>query len=147
VARTGSNLAGRPARPNGPARCVAAVIDDWHAAAAASEYGRCRSHFLSHALFFGPGTDDRFAPDELRICPWDFELGPRQISLSPDANVAWFWEALLSAPCLYCVTGVLVRFDNVWKIALLSLSVALDAPPDPRTSESPMPAAGSEPRK
>jgi len=113
---------------------VQAVIDDWHDAAAARDYGRCRSHFTPRALFFGPGTDDRFTPDEFRICPQDFEFGPRQISLSPDGHIAWFCETLRSAPCFYRLTGVLIRLESVWKIALLNLCVTSGtADSEPRT--------------
>ena len=124
----------RPAA--GPAEtAVAAVLDDWHAAAAAADEARYFGHFTPDAVFLGTDATERWTVDEFRRYAhpyfakgkaWSFKAVQRHVSLSPDRSVAWFDE-LLDTPNLGPArgSGVLVRTGGVWKIAHYDLSVPI----------------------
>jgi len=91
---------------------VAAVLDDWHAAAAErwtlEEFRR-----YAHP-YFGMGR------------AWTFKPSGRHVSISRDGAVAWFDEAL-DTPNLGPArgSGVLVKIKGAWKITHYNLSVPI----------------------
>jgi ketosteroid isomerase-like protein len=114
---------------------VAAVLDDWHAAAAAADEARYFGHFTPDAVFLGTDSTERWNVQEFRRYAhpyfakgkaWSFKAVNRHVSFSPDRSVAWFDE-LLNTPNLGPArgSGVLMRLGGVWKIAHYDLSVPI----------------------
>ena len=114
---------------------VAAVLDDWHAAAAAADEARYFGHFTRDAVFLGTDATERWTVDEFRRYAhpffakgkaWSFKAVERHVILSTDGSVAWFDE-LLDTPNLGPArgSGVLVRTGGAWKIAHYDLSVPI----------------------
>jgi uncharacterized protein (TIGR02246 family) len=114
---------------------VAAVLDDWHAAAAAADEARYFAHFAPDAVFLGTDATERWSLDEFRRYAhpyfakgkaWSFKAVERHVSFSPDRTVAWFDERL-DTPNLGPArgSGVLVRAGGSWKIAHYDLSVPI----------------------
>lgn len=114
---------------------VGAVIDGWHAAAAAADEAKYFSYFTPDAVFLGTDATERWTRDEFRKWAqpyfakgkaWSFRAVSRWISFSPDRNVAWFDEVLDTpnmGPCRG--SGVLVRVGETWKIAQYNLSIPI----------------------
>ncbi|MEX0881257.1 MAG: nuclear transport factor 2 family protein [Thermoanaerobaculia bacterium] len=114
---------------------VGAVIDAWHAAAAAADEEKYFSYFTPDAVFLGTDATERWTRDEFRKWAhpyfargkaWSFKAVSRWISFSPDRGVAWFDEALDTpnmGPCRG--SGVLVRSGATWRIAQYNLSVPI----------------------
>lgn len=114
---------------------VAAVLDDWHAAAAAADEARYFAHFAPDAVFLGTDATERWSVEEFRRYAhpyfakgkaWSFKAVERHISFSPDRSVAWFDERL-DTPNLGPArgSGVLVRAAGSWRIAHYDLSVPI----------------------
>src|SRR6202162_6190006 len=127
-------LAAAPAAPSGEA-AVAAVLDDWHAAAAAADESRYFGHFAPGAVFLGTDATERWNVEEFRRYAhpyfakgkaWSFKAVERHVSFSPDRSVAWFDE-LLDTPNLGPArgSGVLLRVGGGWKIEHFDLSVPI----------------------
>jgi len=114
---------------------VTAVLDDWHAAAAAADETRYFGHFAAGAVFLGTDASERWTVEEFRRYAhpyfargkaWSFHAVERHVSFSPDGAVAWFDEKL-DTPNLGPArgSGVLVRSGGDWKIAHYNLSVPI----------------------
>jgi hypothetical protein len=120
---------------DGSAGAVSAVLDDWHAAAAAADEARYFGHFAAAAVFLGTDGTERWTLEEFRRFAhpyfakgkaWSFRASDRHVSFSPDGSVAWFDEALATpnlGPCRG--SGVLLRQGGAWKIAQYNLSVPI----------------------
>lgn len=118
-----------------PEAQVAAVLDDWHRAAARAEEERYFAHFTPDAVFLGTDGSERWTRDAFRAWArpyfqagkaWDFTASQRHVSVSADGAVAWFDEALTTTnmgPARG--SGVLVRREGAWKIAQYNLSVPI----------------------
>jgi ketosteroid isomerase-like protein len=139
----GATAAGAPGKPlpestaagTAAVTSVAAVLDDWHAAAAAADEGRYFGHFAPGAVFLGTDAAERWPVEEFRRYAhpyfakgkaWTFRAVSRHVAFSPDGAVAWFDEAL-DTPNLGPSrgSGVLVRTPSGWKIAHYDLSVPI----------------------
>ncbi len=114
---------------------VAAVIDDWHAAAAAADEGRYFGHMTEDAVFLGTDPAERWTKAQFRAYAhpyfakgkaWTFRSVRRAVSVSRDGSVAWFDEDL-ATPNLGPSrgSGVLVYDGTSWKIAQYDLSVPI----------------------
>jgi uncharacterized protein (TIGR02246 family) len=126
---------GHDARERENERAVAAVIDDWHAAAAAADEDRYFGHMIEDAVFLGTDATERWSKAQFRAYAhpyfakgkaWSFRSTRRSVSFSADAKVAWFDEDLATpnlGPCRG--TGVLVRNGTSWKIVQYDLSVPI----------------------
>jgi uncharacterized protein (TIGR02246 family) len=123
-----------PAKP-ADETAVAAVLDDWHAAAAAADEARYFGHFAPDAVFLGTDATERWNVEEFRRYAhpyfakgkaWSFKAVERHVSFSPDRSVAWFDERL-DTPNLGPArgSGVLLRSGGAWKIAHYDLSVPI----------------------
>ena len=114
---------------------VSAVLDDWHAAAAAADEPRYFSHFAPTGVFIGTDATERWTAAEFRIWAkphfdkkkaWSFQPHHRKIDVSADGKTAWFDE-LLDTPNMGACrgSGVLVLLDGAWKIAQYNLSIPI----------------------
>lgn len=117
------------------ASAVTAVLDDWHAAAAAADEGRYFGHFAPGGVFLGTDATERWTVGEFRRYAhpyfakgkaWSFRAVSRHVAFSKDGAVAWFDEAL-DTPNLGPArgSGVLVKTSEGWKIAHYDLSVPI----------------------
>ncbi len=114
---------------------VAAVLDDWHKAAAAADEERYFGHFAADAVMFGTDATERWSRDEFRVWAkphfakgkgWSFKAVKRNVTFSKDGAIAWFDESLDTpnlGPCRG--TGVLVHDGDRWKIVQYNLSVPI----------------------
>jgi len=110
---------------------VAAVLDDWHAAAAADEE-RYFGHFASDGVFLGTDDSERWTVAGFRDYAhpyfsqgrgWTYLPRERHVLLSDDGRLAWFDEKLDNEQYgRVRGTGVLRRTDEGWKIVHYSLS-------------------------
>ncbi|HET9451728.1 MAG TPA: nuclear transport factor 2 family protein [Aggregicoccus sp.] len=130
-------LAAAPAAAprSNPTAAVGAVLEDWHAAAAAADEARYFAHFTRDAVFLGTDGTERWTRDQLRTWAkpffargkaWSFRALSRNVAFSKDGQVAWFDEAL-DTPNLGPArgSGVLVREGGRWRIAQYNLSVPI----------------------
>jgi hypothetical protein len=116
---------------------IGALLDDWHAAAAAADEAKYFSYFTPDAVFLGTDPNERWTRDEFRKWAhpyfargkaWSFRATSRWISFSPDRSVAWFDEMLDTPNMGVCRgSGVLVRSGDAkpWKIAQYNLSIPI----------------------
>jgi ketosteroid isomerase-like protein len=118
---------------------VAAVLDDWHLAAAQCEEERYFSHLAPEAVFVGIDEQERWTKPAFRKWAhqgfvsrqiWTFKATQRNISLAPSGEVAWFDE-LLDATNMGKArgSGILVKAGDTWLIAhyVLSLPIPREA--------------------
>ncbi len=121
--------------PRSKEKAVAAVIDEWHAAAAAADEKRYFTHMTDGAVFLGTDPAERWTKAQFRTYAhpyfakgkaWSFRSVRRAVTLSRDGSVAWFDEEL-ATPNLGPArgSGVLVRDGTSWKIAQYNLSVPI----------------------
>jgi uncharacterized protein (TIGR02246 family) len=118
-----------------PRPAIAAVLDDWHKAAAEANEARYFGHFTADGVFLGTDATERWTRDAFRAWAkpffargkaWSFKSVSRNIALSKDGTVAWFDEALDTpnmGPCRG--SGVLVKEGGEWKIAQYNLTVPI----------------------
>jgi ketosteroid isomerase-like protein len=114
---------------------VAAVLDDWHKAAAAADEERYFNHFTKDAIMMGTDATEHWTRDEFRAWAkphfakgtgWSFKATKRHLNFSKDSSVAWFDELLDTAQLGVCRgSGVLVLDGDRWKIAQYNLSVPI----------------------
>ena len=132
---------------------VAAVIDDWHAAAAVADEVRYFGHLASDAVFLGTDDNERWTRDEFRDYArqpfsegrgWTYRPRERHVMFSDDGRLAWFDEKLdHDRYGRVRGTGVLRRTGLGWQIVHYNLSfpipnaVALDVVEIVRASDAP----------
>ncbi|MEM6559071.1 MAG: nuclear transport factor 2 family protein [Myxococcota bacterium] len=114
---------------------MAAVLDDFHKAAAQADEERYFSHFAEDAVFLGTDPDERWSVKAFRAYAhkhfsrgkgWTYAPSERSIVLGLDGRVAWFHEVVTHETYGRCRgTGTLIRERGVWKIAQYSLSLPL----------------------
>ena len=114
---------------------IAAVLDDWHRAAAEANEDRYFSHLTADAVFLGTDATERWSREAFREYAkphfakgkaWTFKSKRRDVNFSKDGSVAWFDELLDTANMGTCRgSGVLVLDGGRWKIAQYNLSVPI----------------------
>lgn len=130
AAQTGVNARDYRARER-----INAVLDDWHAAAAAADEKRYFGHMTSTSVFMGTDAKERWTKEEFQAYAhpffargkaWSFTSVRRSIGLGPAASIAWFEEDL-STPNLGPSrgSGVMVLERRVWRIEQYNLSVPI----------------------
>ena len=114
---------------------VERVLDDWHAAAAAADFGRYFGAFAADGVFIGTDPGERWTVNEFRdYARPHFERGrawtchpyDRHVALSPDVEVAWVDELLDHTS--YGVlrgTAVLRRDGTAWRIVHYCMTFAI----------------------
>lgn len=126
-------LAQAPAQA--PAPAIAAVLDDWHRAAAEADEARYFGHLAAEAVFLGTDATERWPkaafqawahPFFARGRAWSFRATRRAITVAADGQTAWFDEDLDTpnlGPCRG--SGVLTREGGRWLIRQYNLSVPI----------------------
>lgn len=129
--------AGPPAAasPEAAVAAVAALLDDWHDAAAKADEARYFSRFAPDGVFLGTDGTERWTTAAFRAWAkpyfdrgkaWSFRAISRHVAFSKDGGVAWFDEALETpnmGPCRG--SGVLVRESGAWRIAQYNLTLVV----------------------
>lgn len=121
--------------PSGATAAVAAVLDDWHLAAAQADETRYFGHLREGAVFLGTDAAERWTKEAFQVWAhpffqrgraWSFKARTRSVALSPAGKTAWFDESL-ETPNLGPArgSGVLVLEQGRWRIAQYNLSVPI----------------------
>lgn len=116
-------------------KTIAAVLDDFHDAAAAADGARYFAHFAPDGVFLGTDASERWTAAEFKAYAaphfakgrgWKYTPKSRNITLSANGNTAWFDELLDNEAFGLCRgSGVLMRRENRWKISQYNLSVPI----------------------
>lgn len=122
----------RPMDPNARVS-IGDVLDDWHAAAAASDEERYFGHFTEDAIFLGTDATERWEVAAFRRYAhphfengngWVFEVVRRDIIV--DGDRAWFDEELASANLGPLRGSGVLRWDGErWRIAHYNLTLTI----------------------
>ncbi len=107
---------------------VAAILDNYHQAAAEADWQTYFNLLSEDAVFLGTDVTERWPKAEFRQYAidsngWIYLPRDRYINFTPDGNSAWFDEVLDSAS--YGTsrgTGVLIKTDEGWKISQYHLT-------------------------
>jgi len=121
--------------PSKEETAVAAVLDDWHLAAAQADETRYFGHLREGAVFMGTDAAERWTKAEFQVWAhpffqrgraWTFKPQKRKLSFAPDGRSAWFDEGL-ETPNLGPArgSGVLVKEQGRWRIAQYNLGVPI----------------------
>jgi len=115
---------------------VAAVLDDWHDAAARSDEARYFAHMTDDAIFLGTDATERWDLAAFRAYAhprfsagkgWVMRATTRHVTFAGDGATAWFDETLEAknlGPARG--SGVLTRgADGVWRIRHYVLSITV----------------------
>ncbi len=116
-------------------KAVAAVLDDWHLAAAQADESRYFGHLADGAVFLGTDPAERWTKAAFQVWAhpifqrgkaWSFKATRRAITLARDGRTAWFDEDL-DTPNLGPArgSGVLTREKDRWQIQQYNLSVLI----------------------
>jgi len=112
---------------------IAAVIDDFHDAAAHGDNARYLGHMTDDAVFMGTDEWERWPkqPDFVDYVGgrfkdgigWTYRSVQRNIRLADAGNIAWFDEVIFSETSgRFRGTGVVVLENGTWKIAHYAMS-------------------------
>ncbi len=110
-------------------------MDGWHKAAATADEELFFGSMTDEGIYLGTDKTEKWTRDEMREwskeyfdreSAWAFTTISRDVYLSEDANTVWFNEKLDTWMGVCKGTGVLVKQNGEWKIALYDLSVAVD---------------------
>jgi ketosteroid isomerase-like protein len=114
---------------------VAALLDDWHDAAADADETRYFGHMSPDFVFLGTDATERWDVPAFRAFAhpyfakgkaWTFTPRERHVMLSPRGDVAWFDEKLDSATYGECRgSGVVRRVGGEWKVAHYNLTIPI----------------------
>lgn len=114
---------------------IAAVLDDWHDAAAKADESRYFGHLTEDSVFMGTDATERWdkkafrayaSPHFAKGKAWRFRAARRSIVIARGGEVAWFDEDLVTeklGPARG--SGVLVRTAQGWQIAHYNLSIPI----------------------
>lgn len=111
------------------------VLDDFHAAAAASDEHRYLACLAPSAVFLGTDPEERWAGEAFRDFVhgnfsrgqgWTYAAHSRSVELGLDGRTAWFDERLRNEWYGECRgTGVLQLRGGTWRIEQYSLSIPI----------------------
>jgi uncharacterized protein (TIGR02246 family) len=114
---------------------VAAVLDDFHDAAAKADGKRYFAHFAPNGIFLGTDATERWTLDAFKAFAepyfeqgkgWTYVATERHVTVSNAGDVAWFDERLRNEKYGECRgTGVLVRNDGRWRVAQYNLTIPI----------------------
>ena len=111
------------------------LIDDWHLAAAESDYQKYFDFFAEESYFLGTDAKENWdleafkqyaKPHFDRLKGWKFKSLERHIYFSKDSKVVWFDELLQTSMKLCRGSGVLVKKDQGnWRLKHYVLSATV----------------------
>lgn len=114
---------------------IEAVLDEFHAAAAAADEARYFATLAPDTVFMGTAPGERWAGDAFRDFVhsyfsrgkgWSYTPSARSVDLAGDGQTAWFDETVENAHYGACRgTGVLQRHGDVWKIEQYNLALPI----------------------
>jgi ketosteroid isomerase-like protein len=120
---------------SGETDAVAALLDDWHAAASEADEQRYFSHFAPQAVFLGTDATERWTVEQFRAYAhphfsqgrgWTYRPSSRHVMFSNDGTLAWFDEQLDSEKYgKLRGTGVLLKIDADWKLLHYSMTFTI----------------------
>jgi hypothetical protein len=109
------------------------VLDGFHLAASKADGKAYFSYFAPEGIFIGTDADEHWTVDEFKEYAkesfakgkgWTYDPKVRHIDLSPDMQVAWFYEILENAAFGTCRgSGVLRKIKGSWKISQYHLTI------------------------
>lgn len=112
---------------------IDAVLDEFHAAAAAADEDRYLATMSESMVFLGTAPGERWDRDAFRAFVhthfaqgrgWTYEPSDRSIVVSADRRTAWFDETVVNDHYGACRgTGVLCDEGGEWRIAQYNLSI------------------------
>jgi len=122
----------------GAADAVGQVLDDWHAAAAASDEARYFGHFTADAVFLGTDATERWSRSEFRAYAhphfeasrgWAFRSVRRDVVLGgsvTEGALAWFDEDLATENLGPARGSGVMRFEaGRWRIVHYNLTITV----------------------
>jgi hypothetical protein len=111
---------------------VEALLDEFHAAAAAADEDRYLACLAPRGVFLGTAPGERWARDDFRTFlhrffsqgkGWTYVPEGRSVAIASDGTTAWFDETLANDWFGECRgTGVVRLHEGEWKIEQYSLS-------------------------
>jgi pimeloyl-ACP methyl ester carboxylesterase len=118
---------------------IAAVLDDFHDAAAKADFNRYFDHFTPEAVFLGTDASERWKVEAFKAFAkphfdsgkgWAYRSTDRTITIcpinTPGNEVAWFDELLQNEKLgVTRGSGVLRKQDGQWRIAQYNLSIPI----------------------
>ena len=112
---------------------IGAVLDEFHAAAAAADEAGYLSILTEDMVFLGTAPGERWAGDDWRDFVrsifsrgkgWAYEPSGRTVVVASDGRTAWFDETVDNEHFGSCRgSGVLRREDDAWRIAQYNLTI------------------------
>jgi ketosteroid isomerase-like protein len=110
-----------------------AVLDDFHAAAAAADGARYFGHFAKDGVFLGTDATERWTVDAFKAYAkphfdagkgWTYTPTERHVDVDAEGRYAWFDELLENAKLGVCRgSGVLRREGGEWKVVQYNLTI------------------------
>lgn len=125
-----------PAELDAAREAIAAVLDDWHAAAADADETRYFGHMARDAVFLGTDATERWTRPEFRAYAhphfergdaWTFRSVRRAITLHPSGRLAWFDEDLETENLGPARGSGVLRLepDGVWRLVQYNLAITV----------------------
>lgn len=118
-----------------PEQQVAAVLDDWHAAAAAADEKRYFDHLSEDSIFLGTDATERWTKAEFLAYAhphfakgraWTFKPVRRDVVVAKDGAMAWFDEDLATEGLGPCRGSGVLAFDGTrWRIVHYNLALTV----------------------
>lgn len=113
---------------------VSQVLDNWHKAAAESNYNAYFDAMTDDAIFIGTDATENWTKPEFQAYAkphfdkgkaWSFTCIERNIYFNSDQTIAWFDELLNTQMKICRGSGVLVLLNGKWKIKHYVLSMTI----------------------
>lgn len=113
---------------------ISKTLNDWHKAAAETQFDTYFSLMTDDAIFIGTDATENWNKEAFKTYSkpyfdrgkaWNFTSIERNIFLSEDKKIAWFDELLDTQMKICRGSGVLKKENGNWKIAHYVLSIAI----------------------
>jgi ketosteroid isomerase-like protein len=111
---------------------VEAVLDEFHAAAAAADEGRYLAMLTEDMVFLGTAPGERWESGEWRDFVrshftrgrgWAYAPSTRSVVIAEDGRTAWFDETVDNEHFGACRGSGVLRKDGEWRIAQYNLTI------------------------